>query len=66
MGSKAENNIVFHLVGFPNDHAVGKRLKVHHTLGDGDFNGFKVLSEAATCVSATIRPDNAVSEMNSI
>ncbi|MDE4982317.1 alpha-keto acid decarboxylase family protein, partial [Francisella tularensis subsp. holarctica] len=35
MGSKAENLVVFHLVGSPGDGAVGKKRQVLHTLGDG-------------------------------
>lgn len=66
MGAKAENNIVFHLVGFPSDNAVAKHKQVHHTLGDGNFNRFHHLSASATCVSAIITPDNAHREMNRV
>ena len=66
MGAKAENNIIFHLVGFPNDSAVAKRKPIHHSLGDGEFNLFHPLSSAAACVSAIITPDNARREMNRV
>lgn len=66
MGSKAENLVVFHLVGTPNDAAIAKRRQVHHTLGDGIFGNFAELSASATCVSAIITPDNAKSEMNRV
>lgn len=66
MGSKAENNIVFHLVGAPNDAAVAKHKQVHHTLGDGVYGNFFNLSASAACVSATITPDNARREMNRV
>ena len=66
MGSKAENNIVFHLVGFPGDSTVANRKQAHHTLGDGNFNQFQPLSASAACVSAVITPDNARREMNRV
>lgn len=66
MGSKAENLVVFHLVGAPNDVAIAKRKQVHHTLGDGEYNQFMSLSSAAACVSAVITPDNARREMNRV
>ncbi|MEY8715756.1 alpha-keto acid decarboxylase family protein [Francisella philomiragia] len=66
MGSKAENLIVFHLVGSPNDAAVGKKKQVHHTLGDGVFGNFFDLSASAACVSAIITPENARREMNRV
>lgn len=66
MGSKAENIVVFHLVGSPNDTAVAKRKQAHHTLGDGEYGQFISLSAAAACVSAIITPDNARREMNRV
>lgn len=66
MGSKAENLVVFHLVGSPNDAAVGKKKQVHHTLGDGVFGNFFELSASAACVSAIITPENARREMNRV
>ncbi len=66
MGSKAENLVVFHLVGAPNDAAIAKRKQVHHTLGDGDYNQFISISSAAACVSAVITPDSARREMNRV
>ncbi|WP_071664725.1 alpha-keto acid decarboxylase family protein [Francisella frigiditurris] len=66
MGSKAENLVVFHLVGSPNDAAVGKKKQVHHTLGDGVFGNFFELSASAACVSAVITPENARREMNRV
>ncbi|MFC4892803.1 alpha-keto acid decarboxylase family protein [Pseudofrancisella aestuarii] len=66
MGSKAENLVVFHLVGSPSDGAVGKKKQVHHTLGDGVFGNFFELSASAACVSAIITPENARREMNRV
>ncbi|MDE4969858.1 alpha-keto acid decarboxylase family protein, partial [Francisella tularensis subsp. holarctica] len=64
MGSKAENLVVFHLVGSTGDGAVGKKRQVHHTLGDGVFGNFFYLSASAACVSDVITPENARREMN--
>lgn len=66
MGSKAENIVVFHLVGSPNDSAVAKHKVIHHTLGDGEYGNFFALSAASACVSAIITPDNARREMNRV
>lgn len=66
MGSKAENLVVFHIVGAPNDSAIAKRKQVHHTLGDGEYGNFFNLSASAACVSTTITPDNARREMNRV
>ena len=54
MGSKAQNIVVFHLVGSPNDMAVAKRRQVHHTLGDGEFGNFFNISAQATWVFTVI------------
>ncbi|MED7788999.1 thiamine pyrophosphate-dependent enzyme [Francisella sp. 19X1-34] len=66
MGSKAENLVVFHIVGTPNDIAVAKKRQIHHTLGDGQFDTFFDISATTACVSATITPDNARREMNRV
>lgn len=66
MGAKAENNVIFHLVGAPAASVVKNKRCVHHTLGDGVFGNFVQLSAAASCVSAIITPENAVGEMNRV
>jgi indolepyruvate decarboxylase len=66
MGAKAENNIIFHLVGTPSTAAAAQHKQLHHTLGDGIFGQFFNLSASATCVAAVITPENAVREMNRI
>ncbi len=66
MGAKAENNVIFHLVGAPAASVVKNKKCVHHTLGDGVFGNFVGLSAAAACVSAIITPENAVGEMNRV
>jgi indolepyruvate decarboxylase len=66
MGAKAENNIIFHLVGAPASALAINHKQAHHTLGDGVYGQFNSISSSATCVSAVITPDNAVSEMNRV
>lgn len=66
MGAKAENNIIFHLVGKPNQNAIENKQQLHHTLGDGDFEYFHPLSEKSACTSAIITPENAIREMNRV
>lgn len=66
MGAKAENNVIFHLVGTPPTTSQLGHKQVHHSLGDGVFDNFFALSAATACVSAIITPDNAVMEMDRI
>ncbi len=66
MGSKAENVVVFHIVGGPSTPMQVRKKNVHHTLGDGNFTLFKEISEKSACVSAIITADNAVLEMDQI
>lgn len=66
MGSKAENNVVFHLVGSPATTVVNSKKQVHHTLGDGVFGQFISISSMSACVTAVITPDNVVREMNRV
>ncbi len=66
MGAKAENNIIFHLVGAPTSSLALNHRQAHHTLGDGVYGQFNSLSASAACVSAIITPDNVISEMNRV
>lgn len=61
-GSYAENLAVFHLVGTPNLATQEGRALVHHTLGNGEFDVFRRMAEPIVCASATMTPQNAVSE----
>src|SRR5690242_1811251 len=61
-GSYAENLPVFHLVGTPNLPTQESRALVHHTLGNGKFDLFGAMAESVVCASATMTPQNAVSE----
>ena len=66
MGAKSQRLPVFHIVGAPSTQIQRQRLITHHTLGDGVYNNFRSLSEAACCVSAHLTPDNVISEMERV
>lgn len=66
MGAKAENNVIFHLVGLPPQKMIQAKQQIHHTLGDNDFTIFSELSAKSACVSAIITPDNVIGEMNRV
>lgn len=61
-GSYAEYVPVFHLVGMPNLSTQHDRALVHHTLGNGEFDLFKSMSDTVVAASAIITPANAVYE----
>jgi indolepyruvate decarboxylase len=66
MGAKAEHLAVFHLVGQPSVRLQRARAVTHHTLGDGEFSCFKLLSAAACCTSAELTPQNCISELERV
>lgn len=66
MGAKTQRLPVFHIVGAPSTQIQRQGLITHHTLGDGVYNNFRHLSEAACCVSAYLTPDNAIAEMERV
>ncbi|MDI9358141.1 MAG: thiamine pyrophosphate-binding protein [Phycisphaerales bacterium] len=66
MGSKAEHVPVFSLVGAPALSHQMQRKKMHHSLGDGDFDIFRLISSHAACVSTVITTDNVVAEMDRV
>jgi indolepyruvate decarboxylase len=66
MGAKSQRLPVFHIVGAPSTQIQRQGLITHHTLGDGVYNNFRPLSEAACCVSAYLTPDNVIEEMERV
>lgn len=66
MGSRAHRLPIFHIVGAPSTRIQRQGLVTHHTLGDGVFNNFAALSEAAACVVARLTPDNVIEEMERV
>lgn len=61
-GSCAEHLPVFHLVGTPNMATQTARALMHHTLGDGEYDQFRRMSEPVVCASAVMTPQNAAYE----
>jgi indolepyruvate decarboxylase len=61
-GSYAEHLPVFHLVGAPNASTQTKRALMHHTLGNGEYDLFRRMSEPVVVASAVMTPQNAVQE----
>ena len=66
MGAKAEQSLVFHIVGMPSYHHQRLGKIAHHTLGDGVFGNFVELSAQAACCHAIINPQNCVVEMERV
>jgi indolepyruvate decarboxylase len=61
-GSFAEHLPVFHLVGTPNISTQAARALMHHTLGNGEYDLFRRMSEPVVCASAVMTPQNAAYE----
>lgn len=61
-GAYAEYLPIFHLVGMPNMTIQSERSMVHHTLGNGEFDLFRKMSEAVVCASAIMTPQNVAYE----
>ena len=66
MGAKAHRLPIFHLVGAPSSRIQKQHLITHHSLGDGVYGNFTLLSAATTCVSAYLTPENAIDEMERV
>jgi indolepyruvate decarboxylase len=61
-GSYAEHLPVFHLVGTPNMATQSGRKLMHHTLGNGDYDLFRRMTEPVVVAHAVMTPDNAAYE----
>jgi indolepyruvate decarboxylase len=61
-GAYAEHLPVFHLVGAPNISTQAARALMHHTLGNGEYDLFRRMSEPVVCASAVMTPQNAAFE----
>jgi indolepyruvate decarboxylase len=61
-GSYAEHVPVFHLVGAPAMAVQKARAPMHHTLGDGEFDHFRRMSEPVVCAQAVMTPQNVAYE----
>ncbi len=60
--ASAEHLPVFHLVGMPNMPTQAGRALMHHTLGNGEFDLFRKMSEPVVCASAIMTPQNVAYE----
>jgi indolepyruvate decarboxylase len=65
-GAYAEHLPVIHIVGIPPTRTMLNKRIVHHTLGTGNFEIFKQASANMVCASATLTPENAVSEIKRV
>jgi indolepyruvate decarboxylase len=61
-GAYAEHLPLFHLVGMPNMTTQAGRALVHHTLGNGEFDFFRKMSEPIVCANAIMTPQNVAYE----
>ena len=55
-GSYAENVPVIHIVGAPSLAAQNAHLRMHHTLGDGDFQHFVRMAAEVSAATAVLQP----------
>jgi indolepyruvate decarboxylase len=61
-GAYAEHLPVFHLVGTPNISTQAARALMHHTLGNGEYDLFRRMSEPVVCAFAVMTPQNVAFE----
>ena len=61
-GSYAEHLPVFHLVGTPKASVQHSRALMHHTLGNGEYDLFRRMSEPVVCAHAVMTPQNVAAE----
>lgn len=61
-GSFAEQLPVFHLVGTPDTATQRRRAIMHHTLGLGDYDVYRRMTEPVVCAYAELTPENVVVE----
>jgi indolepyruvate decarboxylase len=61
-GSYAEHLPVFHLVGMPGAPVQASRALMHHTLGNGEYDLFRRMTEPVVCAHAILTPQNVASE----
>ena len=65
-GAYAEHLPVIHIVGMPPTKTMLNKRIVHHTLGTGNFEIYKQASANMVCASATLTPENAISEIKRV
>ena len=65
-GSYAENVPVIHIVGAPSLAAQNAHLRMHHTLGDGDFQHFVRMAAEVSAATAVLQPATAASDIDRV
>ncbi|AZA11819.1 alpha-keto acid decarboxylase family protein [Corynebacterium gerontici] len=65
-GSFAEYAPVLHIVGAPKASMQSEHQRLHHSLGDGDFDHFHQMHKHVTVASAVITPQNAPAEIDRV
>lgn len=65
-GSYAEYVPVLHIVGAPARSTQASGLKVHHTLGDGNFRHFFEMARRVNAVQAWLTPATAAAEIDHV
>src|SRR5271163_1316638 len=61
-GAYCEHLPVFHLVGMPNVSTQAAHALVHHTLGNGEYDLFRRMTEPVVCGHAVMTPQNVAYE----
>jgi len=61
-GAYAEHLPVFHLVGTPNMPTQASHALMHHTLGNGEYDLFRRMTEPVVCGHAVMTPQNVAYE----
>jgi indolepyruvate decarboxylase len=61
-GAYAEHLPIFHLVGMPGRATQTSRAIMHHTLGNGEYDLFRRMTEPVVCASAVMTPQNVAYE----
>ncbi len=61
-GAYAEHLPLFHMVGMPGMPAQAARALMHHTLGNGEYDLYRRMSEPVVCAHAVMTPRNVVDE----
>ena len=61
-GAYAEHLPLFHLVGMPGMPTQAARALMHHTLGNGEYDTYRRMSEPVVCAHAVMTPRNVVDE----
>ena len=61
-GAYAEHLPIFHLIGAPNNSVQQSRAVMHHTLGNGEYDLFRRMSEPVVCAHVVMTPQNVAYE----